>query len=726
MMRRRDFLRATLVTAGAVVVPACSDESDVGGACTVEAGEAFFPQSVASGDPRHDSVVLWTRVADPNLTEDTSITLVVARDEAFTQIVTLGGGAQKVLSALKDNDHCVKVKVTELEPETTYYYRFFYTTNGGCYGSRVGRTRTAPASDKDATVRFAFVSCQDYTGRYYNTYAALAKQELDFFVHLGDYVYETTGDPRFQTVVDDRKVTFTDEAGAVPLSAAGKPYFAAKTLGNYRELYQKYRSDAALQRVHELFPMIAIWDDHEFSDDCHGATACYLDGKSDETDVSRRKAANQAWFEYMPVDYETADFKYDPSAEYPQDITIYREFQFGKHVHLVMTDLRTYRADHLIPEDAFPGAVVATQDELLRELGDVPSFASPYCDMDSFPGRDYKDLLVQAAPALGFDPKNVTGLVSATFINLMVAEINKTVMPAVEPISAENLAVMDRGFAYLDLGKSGFYTSIGSRYMVVKDTFDPVSRLKYAETSGASGAVMGEQQEQWFLDKMSQSTSTWKVWGNEYCLVQLAIDLRQQLAVPEAYRRRFYMNCDAWDGFRDRRSALIEQLAAVGNVVAITGDIHAFYAGTPMANDDPTKKLVEFVGSSISTSSYRSLLLSQIQNDPQLSQISTAPLLAQTIDSLLVDPETKVNPHLGFGNSGDNGFCVAEVDGQEFVVSMMQLPEAEVATNQYEQPDAILGKMKVDRFKTVAGGSDLYWEKDGAWKKWDPNDAAWV
>ncbi len=32
------------------------------------------------------------------------------------------------------------------------------------------------------------------------------------------------------------------------------------------------------------------------------------------------------------------------AAEYPDDITIYRDFRFGKHVHLVMTDLRSYRA----------------------------------------------------------------------------------------------------------------------------------------------------------------------------------------------------------------------------------------------------------------------------------------------------------------------------------------------------------------------------------------------
>ena len=63
----------------------------------------------------------------------------------------------------------------------------------------------------------AFVSCQDYIGRYYNSYLAMAKEDLDFFVHLGDYVYETTGDPSFQTSggAPDRKVVFGKREAAI-------------------------------------------------------------------------------------------------------------------------------------------------------------------------------------------------------------------------------------------------------------------------------------------------------------------------------------------------------------------------------------------------------------------------------------------------------------------------------------------------------------------------------
>jgi hypothetical protein len=56
-----------------------------------------------------------------------------------------------------------------------------------------------------------------------------------------------------------------------------------------------------LQEVQARWPMIAIWDDHEFSDDSWGATATYFDGAVDETDVERKRDAERAFFEWMPM-----------------------------------------------------------------------------------------------------------------------------------------------------------------------------------------------------------------------------------------------------------------------------------------------------------------------------------------------------------------------------------------------------------------------------------------
>ncbi len=424
MIRRRDFLRATLITASALVLPACGGDPETPDpGRTLTDGSANFPQSVASGDPKPTSVVLWTRVQDGDAAADLDLELEVATDEAFTKLLALDAGKAK-LKALAKYDHCAKVKLAGLTAATTYYYRFIYVKGDKNLVSHVGRTKTAPAADADVTVKFAYVSCQDYIGRFYNAYLLLAQEDLDFVVHLGDYVYETTGDPSFQNT-SGRAVTFTDEKEAIALDAKGKVYFAAKSLSNYRDLYKTYRSDAALQKVHELFPMIITWDDHEFSDDCYGATATYFDGKQDEADLGRRKAANQAWFEYQPVDYLAGDdFQYDPAASFPGDLEIYRDFVFGKNVHLVMTDLRTHRADHLIPEDAFPGAVALDQAALTAELGAVPAFAGAYIDVETFLAGAYKTSLTGVAMAAGFDAAKVTGKISVAFINALAAKLN--------------------------------------------------------------------------------------------------------------------------------------------------------------------------------------------------------------------------------------------------------------------------------------------------------------
>lgn len=740
MMRRRDFLRATLVTAGSVVVPtACSETSTDSSMCSVHESSAHFPQSVASGDPKPDSVVLWTRIADGNTSADLGITLVVALDEEFTQLVELTtsadgvlaagtGSTRAILTARAAFDHCVKVKVTGLSPATTYYYQFYYATADGCYSSPKGRTRTAPARDADVPVRFAFVSCQDYIGRHFNAYALMAKEELDFFVHLGDYIYETTGDPGFQAEPGARAIAFTDAEGAIALTSAdGKRYDAARSLSNYRELYRAYRSDPALQRVHERFPMIAVWDDHEFANDCYGATANYLIGDEEE-DVNRRKAANQAWFEYMPVDYPAGDdFTYDPSAEYPDDIKIYRDFVFGAHVHLLMTDLRTHRADHLISEDAFPGEVIVDQAALGSLLGELPPWASYYITVPNVNNGYYVDVLKEAARLEGFDESWVTGRLNVNFINMVVQRLNasKPDGEQVELIPTNDPNGREVGLSYMDLGKTAYRSAFGSRYLVAKDAFDAYSKFRANEDPDA-GAVMGAEQEAWFVDAVTTSKSTWKIWGNSYTLSQLAIDLTGAPlpAGAEMYKRRFYLSCDGWDGFRNERNRLINELAKTSNVVALTGDVHAFFAGTPAADDDPTKKIVEFVGSSISSTTFRSELLGQVALDPALVKAG-AELIVRNIEGLLLDKSTKINPHLAFADARSNGFCIVEANAKELVVSMVRVPEAAVADAYYERPEAIEG-VTITRFRTEAGQSNLQMDVDGAWKTWDPEVQDWV
>jgi alkaline phosphatase D len=80
--------------------------------------------------------------------------------------------------------------------------------------------------------------------------------------------------------------------GVFKNGSSGAKY--ANTLADYRYLYKKYRTDTRLQALHERFAFIAIWDDHEFTDDAWQDAQTYdgsfnADG-SDLHQTSRRRS----------------------------------------------------------------------------------------------------------------------------------------------------------------------------------------------------------------------------------------------------------------------------------------------------------------------------------------------------------------------------------------------------------------------------------------------------
>src|SRR5262245_23558416 len=154
-----------------------------------------FAEGVASGDPHPDSVLLWTRASSAGDTPVVPLTVEVAEDAAFERVVV----AEKT-RALAEADHTCRVLVGGLRPAQVYWYRFI---GEGGQGSRIGRTRTAPAEDDPRPVRFTFVSCQNVQEGAQNTYRRMAfederaapEEQLFFVLHLGDYVYEVVDYP---------------------------------------------------------------------------------------------------------------------------------------------------------------------------------------------------------------------------------------------------------------------------------------------------------------------------------------------------------------------------------------------------------------------------------------------------------------------------------------------------------------------------------------------------
>lgn len=680
-------------------------------------GSQVFPQSVASGDPTPHSVVLWTRVVDEHSGRtDLPVRLLVIKKGWPPRLV-----ANKVVLAKAENDYCVKVKVENLKPNTRYYYTFVYQGRGRIWLSNLGRTKTAPAPGTDVPVKFALVNCQFYNGRYYNSYLKLLSDhchDLDFVLHVGDFIYETSGGPN---APPERTVEFSDSAGAIPLGDAENPYFGAASLSNYREVYKAFRSDPVFQRLLENVPIIVTWDDHEYSDDCHGATAAYFDGRKNEEDIIRRRNSERAFLEYVPIDRGLdASGKLDITDDvlYP-NARIYRDFRFGANLHLVLTDYRSYRPDHLIPEDAFPGTIVMDRATLEAVLTPpVYDFLrgnfDPYFPVETDPVLQgtliaiLTQLYQMENPFLS-EPEAflkaqqvVAGNVSATYINALFAALGYP-----EPFEESVLALLDRGLSYLYLGKQNLYDSNGSRYVVVKDTYDLLSGFLYAVSFGASEDAFGPTQETWVKNTLAGSTATWKVLGSSVSATPMILDFTNPLIAsllpedfPDAYRTRLYVNVEQWDGFPNKRRELIGLLAGIPNSLILSGDIHASFVA------DHGNGVFEFTGTAVSSRVLQDEVMNNVMEDPSLAQVEGIEQLVQMLDMLLqissLDPE--VSPaKIVYNNTSSNGFVMVEADSEDLTATYYHIASEEVVNCYYDRPEDLDPLFETITFKLQEG-----------------------
>jgi alkaline phosphatase D len=686
-LHRRTILQSVVAVA-ATTAFGCSDEETT--EQQAAASRKFFPQSVASGDPRPDSVVVWTRAVNGDQAGNVSLTLEVSKEEGFGNLVLQQAG----LTALADHDNAIKVKVTNLEPRTTYYYRFVFETGGERYVSAVGRTKTAPAAGDDVPVKFVFASCQDYVGRYFNSWSRLLQlddEEIDFVVFLGDYIYETTGDPAFQATNTLRDVTFSEPDGAIVQKSGIFQYQAASAVSNYRDLYKNLRADPVMQQVHERYPFIVMWDDHEFSDDCWQSNATYEDGKRDERQDQRKVNAEQAFFEYIPFDAvgTSGEGAIDPGSEpkFP-NTRIYRDFEFGKNLKLIVTDYRTYRPDHLIPEDAYPGTVAMDKNVLAGTIAGLPfpqpvkdqiaaQFANDlfaYVNIDDAAYAQHKGVLqgayVAQAQQAGLTQAEASAKAGAMIKgNLALAYINQVLAGAGFPQLAISTGGKDRGMAFLHMGKQGLFDIRGTRYIVIKDTYDLYAAYRYAATQKASENALGATQEAWLLDQV-KATNTWKIIVSSVSMTALIWDLRQKMDIPDVnLRQRFYFNADQWDGFPTKKQELLGYLRAnnINNAMFISGDIHASYASVESG-------IPALTAPAISSGSVKELAGNAVL---AAGYAQGSPLYGYVVREM--DTTLKAgNPNLVFSNSDAHGFVVLEVKANEAVATFHLIPSTEV------------------------------------------------
>ena len=225
-----------------------------------------FELGIASGQPRADGMVLWTRLTGPDLPERVAVQWELANDEAFSQVVAQGNEEAEAAWA-----HSVHAEPAGLAPGRWYFYRFRALGQQ----SAVGRTRTAPAPDAAATLNFVIASCQRWDHGHWAAWRHAVTQPLDVVLFLGDYIYEYPSPPN-----------------ALRAHQGG----LCTALPDYRARYAQYKSDPALQAAHAAFPWLLVWDDHEVANDYAGLAGGLPLGDFE----AQRAAAYQAYWEHMP------------------------------------------------------------------------------------------------------------------------------------------------------------------------------------------------------------------------------------------------------------------------------------------------------------------------------------------------------------------------------------------------------------------------------------------
>jgi alkaline phosphatase D len=188
-----------------------------------------FKHGVASGDPTHDSVIIWTKI-----TKDTNIKIDVdwqiSNKKDFSNIISYGK-----TKSYSSNNFTVKIdaKIPLKHNAESIYYRFIVNN----ILSPIGTTKTLPTSNPDK-FNLAFCSCSNYPAGFFNAYREIAlDDDIDLVLHLGDYLYEYGADGY---ATEDAK----------KLNRVVNPITEIISLDDYRKRHALYKTDKDIQFLH--------------------------------------------------------------------------------------------------------------------------------------------------------------------------------------------------------------------------------------------------------------------------------------------------------------------------------------------------------------------------------------------------------------------------------------------------------------------------------------------
>jgi alkaline phosphatase D len=634
-MTRRRFLAATAAMLGAGL--AYGARPATRSAKPWRERREVYPEGVASGDPTADSVILWTRRPPAGDSRTRSLTVEIAEDSAFSRIIARGSA--EVSDA---TDWTCRFLAAGLKPAREYWYRF---TDQHGFGSRIGRTLTAPGPDDARPVRFAFVSCQNIVEGACNAYRRMifederrrSEERLGFVLHLGDFIYEVLWYPEDKP--NGRYARRIRDVYRLPHGEKIRDFHVPVSLEDYRATYRAHLHDPDLQDARARWPFICVWDNHEFS--WQGWQSQQVFGTQTRPAQTKKVAANQAWFEYQPARVArpgnpSADrFIAPPVKDVPLEkldelglglepnnlaavtsLEIHRTLRWGSNVDLILTDNHSYRAE---PPD-----------------------------MSDFTPREFHWVTPQEA-----------------------------------------VEILDSGRAF-DGGRA-------------PDTIRYAGRdVPNPRKNAAPQSFLGRQQKAWFLEQLQRCKAPWKIWGHSFGTLEWRSDF-QNLPPdlgPAWPGQGYAMFSGAFFAERSEILDAVRNLGITGFAV-VAGDRHSFWAGTlskrlPPAAFEPLG--VEFITGSISAPGlFEAAEYTIARNDPlrplylhdradgtvapamnmaALHGVRAALTLQRTGDvkQAIAHSNPEVAPHLSFVDLGGHGYATVRASASELETEFVCIP----------------------------------------------------
>lgn len=648
---RREFLGRFLAlggcfaaTASPLARVAVAATSSLGGGCR-------FPQGVASADPQPDAVVFWTRaLPDDQHAENLPLRLQVASDTDFRSTIVDTG-----IIASAGHDFTVRVFVDGLDPDSRYHYRFLAPDGTS---SRIGRARTAPAADAQRALTVAVFSCQHYSDGFFSAYrrlllddaAAGTDRAVDFVLHLGDFIYEFPEVDLYQA--DGQLIRALNPDGSqrlvppLPSSTPGNIVRKAETLDDFRHLYRTYLTDPDLQDARAAFPFVHIWDDHELVNDCWQGFVLA------DSIHQRRVNANQAWFEYVPAALTYAGVG-------PAGVNPARDFERVEVSEGTITDLDDH---YLVREPNNLAAIHSINIVRCLRWGRLVDVLLP--DQRSFRGER------------GVDASLLTGSLAPY---------------PLWPMHPQTVDVLN----------AGRHANNGNP----PDSIEYLGRtFPNPRKDAPLGSMLGAEQKTWLKASLHNSEATWKILCNSTPLLRFGLDVSFRPGEPEAG----LLWTDSWDGYPVERRELMHFLLEekIANVVSLSGDRHAHFAGLVYDDYDSTSPravIPEFTGASTSAGCRAKIHALEIQHDPELTPLflsiqardGAEPRMIPTLNAWLLfgagaaralhetgnaenvgkAAKPQVNPHLRYADTDAYGYLVAYFGPDRMEAEFVTIPE---------------------------------------------------